>query len=330
MGIALALLTALMVWGGVKPSEALDVLRELEPAVFFMALGSHMSIYCFRALRFMLLVPKENRPPFGRALMVTAAHNLASYVLPAKTGEATLVVYLRTQAGVPAAQGLASLVVSRLLDGAILCAGLSAACLYLSRNERYSNLEPLAPLGAALLVLCFVFLLLSLRSEFLVSAFEFVFRSLRLHRFQRGQKLLEKTERITAALREAGGGGHLVAAALATIPIWGGVFFFYAVLSRSMGLPEEISYAEATFGSSLAVMFNLLPVNGFAGFGTQEMGWSLGFGLLGVEEDLALATGIGCHFVQLFNVCAMGLIAHFAMGLVKPLQRDVPSEELSG
>ena len=75
------------------------------------------------------------------------------------------------------------------------------------------------------------------------------------------------------------------------------------------------------FGSSLAVFTNLLPINAFAGFGTQETGWVLGFGLLGAPREAALASGLGVHFVQLIDVCLFGILGHLALGLL-PSARD--------
>jgi hypothetical protein len=45
------------------------------------------------------------------------------------------------------------------------------------------------------------------------------------------------------------------------------------------------------------------------------MGWVLGFGLLGVPRDVALATGTGLHLVQLANVVVLGVLGHVGMGL---------------
>ena len=72
----------------------------------------------------------------------------------------------------------------------------------------------------------------------------------------------------------------------------------------------------AALCSSWAMLANLLPINGFAGAGTQELGWVVGFRMLGVPEDLALSTGLGVHLVQLFNVVALGLLGHLAMALL--------------
>ena len=86
-------------------------------------------------------------------------------------------------------------------------------------------------------------------------------------------------------------------------------------------MSETVDLSQAALGSGLAVVANLLPINGFAGFGTQEAGWVLGFGALGVPKDVATATSVGVHLVQLGNVVLLGLLGHIAMALLAP-RRD--------
>ena len=144
-----------------------------------------------------------------------------------------------------------------------------------------------------------------------------------MHHLRIGEGALKKANQLAVALRSTRSGGRLALAAFVTVPVWLLVFGFYALLAREMGLPRELSFAEATFGSSLAVMFNLLPINAMAGVGTQELGWVTGFNkLLGVDESVALSTGIGCHVIQLFNVVAMGIVAHLLMGVMPRLRFD--------
>ena len=330
LAIAAALLAALMVWVGVEKDQIWAALASLEAADYALAVGIHVAIYSLRALRFRLLVPPSDRPSFGRTLTVSAAHNLASYVLPAKTGEASFVVYLKRFAGVAGARGLASLLVSRLLDLAVMCTCVSIACFYIAAtasDEVRANLENLVPFAILLLGLTVVFGIISARGHLLVVFIERFIKLLRLDRLRFGRVVLTRTVEIEEALRSAGGEGRLLSAALLSFPIWMLVFAFYLVLGVGSGLPEATSFAEVAFGSSATVMFNLLPVNGVAGFGTQEMGWTLGFEVLGVDRKLALASGISTHLVQLFNVCMFGVIGHLFMGLVKPTR--APERDLS-
>jgi uncharacterized protein (TIRG00374 family) len=321
--VAATLLGMLMLWGGVSPVDALRAIASVPPELFAVALVIHATVYCLRAVRFNLLMPAPVRPSFRRGLVVTAAHNLASYVLPAKTGEASFVVYMRSQCRVPSANGIASLLIARMLDGATLCGGLALACVVLGRSGRYDRLEWLGTVGAGLLVATLVFILLSIRGDVVVRIGESLLRWIRLHHWHFGERFLVRTNQLAMALRGAGGSGRLPLAAVVTVPIWLGVFGFYLLLAGAMGMSDDFSMAEATFGSSLAMMFNLLPVNGVAGMGTQETGWVIGFSeFLGVERELALTTGMGVHLVQLFNIVVMGLLAHLAMGVMPRLSYE--------
>ena len=282
MSLSGLLLALLVVWSDVDLKDAGARLRSLPLSAFFLALATHVGVYCLRAWRFRLLIPAETRPGYRRVLVLSAAHNMASYLLPAKTGEASWVVYLKAQCGVRASAGLASLVVARMLDGAVLCSALALSCLYLGLSGKYDHLEFLGPVGASLVGLMAIFALFAVRGDWLVKLITAIFRFARLHRWSLGEKFLKNLYQVALALRDAGGGGRLYLATLLTIPIWAGVFAFYHVLSQAMDLPDTLTYLETVFGSSLAVMANLLPVNGMAGLGTQETGWTLGFGLLGV------------------------------------------------
>jgi uncharacterized protein (TIRG00374 family) len=315
LAVAAALVAALFHFGGISLADTLRTLASLSPATYGLALLLHFVTYCLRAARFQALIPEAARPSFRHALTISAAHNLASYVLPLKAGEASLIVYLRLQCGTPAGIALAALLVSRFLDAASLCAGLAAACWVL-RDEGAAP-RWMGSASVLLLIAAGLFLLLSLRGDLLVRAVEWGLRWLRLHRLRPGARFLEKLAGLASALRAASGGWRLSLSAVLTAPMWFTVFGFYALLAGAFGIPESVGFLERALGASLAALFNLLPMNAMAGAGTQELGWVTGFhGVLGVEEGAALASGIAVHVVQLFNIVAMGLIAHLAMGVM--------------
>ncbi len=315
LGAASLLLVLLFVFGGVDLADALRTLARLSPGVYAAALGLHVLTTVGRALRFQLLIPHGARPGFRHALSIAAAHNMASYVLPLKAGEASLILYLKLQCGTPAGIALAALLVSRFLDAAALCAGLAAACF--SLRDAGAAPQWMGSAALVLLGLAALFLLLSLRGDLLVRALEQSLRWLRVQRLVLGQRLLERTNGLALALRAASSGWRLALAALLSVPMWFTIFGFYALLARAFGIPDSVSFLERAFGASLAALFNLLPVNAAAGAGTQELGWVTGFHVvLGVDEKLALTSGIGVHVVQLFNVVMMGLAAHLAMGVM--------------
>lgn len=314
---ALALLAALGYWGGVEPGDVVKTCRRLPLTTWLAALTVHCGIYLARALRFRILIPKDERPGVPAILSIAAAHNLASYVLPAKSGEATFVLYARGTSGVSTGAALASLLVSRALDLMTLAAALSLVTVHLSLGQDWvaSRAAGLSA-GAVLFAATLVFFVASARGEWLVGLISGALRLLRLDRLRAGQRLASMGTGLAEALRSTRGGGRLRASFALSVALWLGVFLFYTILARGFGLPGRIGFPEAAFGSSLAVMTNILPVNALAGFGTQETGWVLGFGLLGIDGDAAFSTGVGVHLVQLGNVVLLGLLGHLGMGLL--------------
>lgn len=310
----------LLAWfGGLRPADVRLALGRLSPAVWATALAIHLSIYLMRASRFRLLLPSEERPPLPAVLACSAAHNLAAYVLPAKTGEATIVVYLRAY-GVRATSGVASLLVSRLFDLAVLALAVGLVTLIL--RGQLTRPELAGPLGLTLLAVGLGLSAACLRPSVLTGGAAWFLRRSGLNQRPLGAKIAHRIDQVGGALKQVARGGRLPLGFLHTMSIWGLVFLFYAVLARGAGLPDSIDYVSACFGSSLAVLFNLAPINGFAGFGTQEAGWSVGFQLLGVSAALALSTGVVVHLVQLTNVALFGLVGHLAMGLSGRGQAD--------
>jgi uncharacterized protein (TIRG00374 family) len=319
IAIALALLSGLVLWGGVDPLALATAWRRLPLATLLGALAIHAGIQALRAQRLRVLIPpSERRPPFGQVLAISAAHNMAAYVLPARTGEASLVVYLRGTSGVTTGEGVACLMVSRIADLGILCAWLALSSIALGVRGGPGAGTWLLWLGLALALAAAAILWLGARSERLVRLAVSLSRALRLDRGTRRGRLVARVEGFAATLALAGGGGRFARAALVSVPLWAGVFAFYALLARGAGLGPELDFLQAVFGSSLAVLTNILPVNGLAGFGTQEAGWVAGFGLLGVGREAALTSGVAVHLAQLFNTCLFGLLGHLALAARRP------------
>jgi len=322
LAIAAALIALLLEWAAIRPAEIAATLGRLDPRVYWSALAVQAVIYPLRALRLSILLPAAHRPTVARLLPITASHILAANVLPAKVGEASLVLYLRRVADVPAAHGLALLLVSRLLDLATLTGGLALACLGLAAGGEVGELTWLVPLGASLALATLLLAWLVARGERLVFLVRRVLALLRLERTALGRRMEALLTRVIEALGEVSGRSRVLGA-LATLPIWVCVFLFYATLARGLGL-EQFSYPMTVFGSGLAILGSLLPLNGFAGFGVQDLGWAAGFTLLGASAELAASTGVAAHLIYLFHIAAFGLCGHLAMGFLARRRGEEP------
>ena len=330
--VAAGLLWALVSWGGVEVRDIRDTLEALTLEQWLMALAVHAGIYLLRAWRFSVLTPAESRPSFGRVLAASSAHNLAAYVLPMKSGEATFVLYSAGVGGVPAKASVASLLVSRLLDLFVLCAcmfivmwispllaqgGMPDEVTEESVSDIAGMFSTMWTLGAVFFVVALLSGLACVYRRGFVSLSASALRLLRVERTALGSKLISLIGRFADALDEAGAHGGVLRATALSVALWAGVIAFYSVLITAFGWPEEQAVlVPAVLASGLASLANTLPINGFAGFGTQEGGWVLGMSLWGVDPELALAVGVSAHLVQLGNLILFGMLGHLGMAIL--------------
>lgn len=314
--LAAALLVGLARWGGVGLEELVERAKRLPLEVYALATLLHLCIYYLRAMRFRALLPRARRPAMREVLAVSSAHNLASCILPVKLGEVTWVLYLKRTSGVPAEHGLATLALSRLLDLVLMLAMLGVSCFALvadgtlEREWAWTLGLPAAVGSAGLLVL-------SLRADWAVVAVQQLLGVVRRVTPRRAEKLAAGLEAFRTALRSAASGGRLWRGLALSVPLWVGTFGFFTLLASGFEMAPGLTVIDGWFGCTWALLANLLPVNGLAGAGTQELGWVVGFGLLGVPKDAALSAGLGVHAVHLFNVVALGLAGHVGMGLLR-------------
>lgn len=315
IAIAAALLAALFAWGNLSLEELWETWRRLPLEVYLLALGIHLVIYALRSARFAVLLPGERRPDQPRLLAISAAHNMAALLLPAKTGEAVLPVYLKRLCGVAASDGLATLVVSRLLDLAVLCTILACACLWMSLSIAEAPAWML-PLALGLAVAAAFGVVVSARGDLVVRLLAWMLRATHLGGTRLGRKLDGLSHRVAESLRAAGGARPLVRGVALSLPLWALVFVFLVLLGHGFGLQQPHGPMGDVFGAACSLLAHMLPISVFAGVGTQEAGWMVGFQLLGVPEDQALSTGLGVYTVFRLNVVLLGLLGHLAMSLL--------------
>ncbi|MCA9000731.1 MAG: flippase-like domain-containing protein [Planctomycetes bacterium] len=314
MAVTVVLVGALLYWSGVAPRQVWDALRQVPARIYWAAVAIQLCIYPLRAARFRALLrnavwEREHRPPtLSWLLPITLAHSLMAYILPAKVGEASLVLYLRRGLHVPASRGLAVLFVARLLDLVCVTAFLAVACLVVGGLELCPEPGRILLLGVGLVPLALVMGFGLWKGPALVEIARHWLAPITRRGGRFGSLVARVLEKLGVALGEVTK-GSLLRAALWSPPIWMGVFLFYGVLAQGFGL-EELGFAQSVFGAGLAVLFGLLPISAFAGFGSQDAGWVVGFVAMGAAGDTALESGLAIHLLYAFHIVVLGLIGH--------------------
>ena len=307
LAVALVALALLFAWGGVDAGDVLGTLAEADLRLVALAFFIQGLIYVFRAIRLRVLLlgaggADVSLPGLTAA---SAAWILDSHVLPAKVGEASLVLHL-SRVGVRAEHGLIGLVVSRLLDLATLLLVLGVACSAMAAAGEHPDLPWLQSLGLFAIAAATVLAVVILRGEHLVRVGRGV--ALRVLPRTLGERSGRFLSRVEDALRILPRRAVL-GAALLSLPVWACVLGVYAALGVGVGL-EGLAAADLLFGASLAVLGSLVPINGFLGFGMLDMGWAWGFAAMGVPESHAVSTGLAFHALYIVGVGILGAVGH--------------------
>lgn len=301
-------------------SDALAAIGRMPAGAFLAALALHALVYLGRAARFRHFL-RKGTAPLHLVFWIHCAHHLVATVLPARAGELSYVFYLNARCQVPASEGMASLIASRLLDFA------TAGAYFLGSVLILDELLPGGPLRWASAA-AVVFVLIAagglgvmrfggaVLSRGPIAAW--LARPLPEGRPAglRGlvHRILEGMRDTFEILRHHASRGQLLMGAAYSFAVWMGVFLFYWTLMQAQGFGEGQPLPHVVFGASFAVVVNLLPIAGIAGFGTHEAGWTLGFTMMGMPLGQAVACGLAVHLVTLANVIALGVLGHIFMG----------------
>jgi uncharacterized membrane protein YbhN (UPF0104 family) len=90
-----------------------------------------------------------------------------------------------------------------------------------------------------------------------------------------------------------------------SLPIWLGTFaWFYAFMT---GLNLRVTPVQLVLGATFAVLSKALPLGTIGGFGTHEAGWTVGFMLVGLEREVAIASGFAVNILTLLASLFFGL-----------------------
>jgi len=283
---------------------------------FWAILGSigYFLAILFRALRFKWLIHSRDIP-LSDLFRISVLYHLSLMVLPSKLGELSYPYLLNKISGMSITEGMASLIASRVYDFFIFLMIFLFASIgfqsFFKINLFFIILLSAFLIGFTLLLFFYMSDLLRLFSNFMgrMSQWAGTKNSKRFQWIQR--KIHEIAEDFYAIKARRTYFPVAVTSLVSWIMIFG---MFYAFL-RGFGI--EISFLKVVFGSTIAVIANVLPISGIGNWGTLEVGWTAGFLMVGLSKEKAIATGFGVHIVA-FVVCAMmGFICWVTLNLHK-------------
>lgn len=282
--------------------------------------GLYLLTQGLRAWRFQVLLETKGCQATWRLSCIVMVHQLGNHLLPFRLGELTFPFLCQRHADIPVAKASSALIQARIQEFYVLgCLFVVALFCQLQGTETIPT-GRLAGIGMGVLLLG---LLTEIRlPQVLRLAAKGLARfpmprSLSGERFS-SANLSQILEKIALASAQKVAWRTRLLGLLLTSLVWIGMFGLFHATMRSLG--HAVHPAQTVLGSSFANLSQLLPINTFGSLGSLEAGWTLGFSLVGIAADRALASALVLHSLVIFLLLAFGSLGYLWLRSSRRLQ----------
>ena len=299
--------------GGVDFGE---LLRRISASNLLAALFAYLALNVFRAIRFYILLDKDDTP-LRILLPITFYHNGLVRVLPFKLGELSYIVLLRSRLNYSMEEGVSSLFGARILELLIIVLVFAAGILF--SEGQFAQRDSL---------------MLTIAVIFIISAVGLYFAG-ELIRFSLGifQRILAVFVRrkirwiavIQSKLLELAGEFDrirhprlFVSALFVSCFTYTSSFMTNYILLRAVGVDVELPIMVAMI--SFGMFGAALPFPSVGGFGVVESVWVLALTQFAAYPGPeAIAIGFILHGFQIIAAVLYGLVGYLLIHLSPPL-----------
>lgn len=289
----LSIIILLILLYNVDRNRAIETLQKIDVNLIFTSFIIYLFIIIFKTLRFNILL-KDVGISFHRLLVIVSYHNFYNIILPARTGELTLIYFLKRLGSIKNTKGFYLLIVARILDVVIVSIFFVISVFF------YYGIKQSAALFiiGLLLALSSILILLNLRWTLYACKKIFIYLTqiLSLSKKKIIIKVNNKIDEFIYGFKRLDF-KKSIQLALTSVLVWLGLYSFWYVIIFSFNI--NITYIETIIGSTGAIFTNVLPVNFFGSFGTLEAGWVGGFVAVGMGLQDAIISGFGSHLITL-------------------------------
>ncbi len=302
VGIAISIVTLVVIVRGVDLAEVADILRTAIPAWIGVMIVAICGDLAFRALRWQRLLAPIHWVPYLHTLQYLLIGYLANNILPARLGELVRCHYLGDREGVSRTTVLGTVVVERVVDTAVVVAIASVAILVLHVKGVVASAVLFGLAITALLVVILAVLIVGHRlpgAERLAATAE------------RWPTVADLGRKLHGGLAVAGRPRTLAEALVLSLVAWSCTVLGFAAAGQALGV--QLSTAEAALLASGVALATAIP-SGPGNLGTFDLAAVAIATSFGIDRETAVALGILAHAAVLIVTSIGGGIALLHLG----------------
>lgn len=279
LGIGFSIGIVALAWPHLSQSVLHRTLADLDVGLAVGAFCIYFAVTGLRAVRFIIAGAHMGG---GQAFAVAAAHSALLRVMPLRSGELAYGMLLKRMGGGSFGEGLAALLMLRILDLAVLMPLAAGVAISLSAGPRSTWIGAAMALLSGLLMAVFFFL--RKISNWLVAQIPYRDTDPRWRRaIGRFARTLDDTYTLSPLRRMA-----LIAL---TLVLWVGIIAWFQLFLMALGAVDTWRFGFEA--SILGFVGSILPVSLIGSFGPMEGGVASGLIAIGKNAELAVASAIG-------------------------------------
>ena len=318
ISVTLSVVLLVLLFSQLETGDLARVLRSLFLPAVFAYMAASLAGTLLRTWRYRLLLgPGLIRWP--HLLLATFVRNSFVDLLPARAGSLSFIYILNSRLSVPFETVTSTFVVSFVYDFLTLGPFVAAAVLLAGLGRERLNA------GALIAIAVVFFLAWAAILRWLPEAAGLTLRLVRavLRAVKRSEgktaRLIEEKFQATIeglrAVRTRKMDVLLFGQSLVIrLAKYVSIYFLLAALLRDSGFdPGGMGFWAMILGLTGAEMTSALPIKGLAGFGTWETAWALTFTLMGIDNRLAVVSGLGVHLLTNIFEYTLGIASLFIL-----------------
>lgn len=288
--------------------EIAHTLSGISIGLFFLGFCLFALNHFWRSLRIRTLI-LSRKPKLTQMFKINCYYMALNYFMPARSGEVSLVYLLKKRENVPISQGLAILVVARLLDFLNIAFFLPLVVILMWDQLGSRLIVPVfCFLGFLAVLFCTVFFF-TFRGERVLSFLNKTFSFFRLTRIRLFELILKKMEDLQQNFKIIHFSHFYLRLLGLTLLIWISVYVYVYIVIRLFSV--DITLLNAVVVVLFLVPTRLFPIQGVGNFGSHEVGWSAALILLGLPQERAMAVALSSHLVIMIYVVILVFFARF-------------------
>ena len=315
----LGLAIVVLLLGQIDPVLVVQLLAHADPRWLLVGLACYVLTNVLRAFRFGVLldlrqgtvaeagspsVLRHNEswdlhPTLAslRILPEMFALSLFNNTLPSRSGELSFPYFMRKRHGMAVGESTAALLVVRMFDYAAV-ATLYCLLAWLYLPSLTDDAGPVVQVVAILLLASLVVLLaMPWLGRQGMRVVRWLAERLGIAELRVSALLLAVGDRGVDALQRMRTPRRYLGTLFWSILVWLTTFAWFAAFMEAIGLGMD--YPLVVVGATFAMLAKAVPLVTVGGFGAHEAGWAVGFGLVGMTGQLAIASGFAVNILTL-------------------------------